>query len=108
MIVRVRNLTRMFQQFLTKVYAKFISKTTKGFDVFGIHPTILKNIYSLGYQIPTPIQCHSIPPILLGQDVLGLAQTGTGKTAAFALPIIHRLLASPRSGGVRALIVAPM
>jgi ATP-dependent RNA helicase RhlE len=76
------------------------------FDSFNLHPCILANIHALGYKTPTPIQSQSIPPILLGNDVMGLAQTGTGKTAAFALPIIQRLITGPRSC-VRALIVAP-
>lgn len=76
------------------------------FDSFNLHPRILTNVQTLGYQTPTPIQHQSIPAVLLGQDVMGLAQTGTGKTAAFALPIINRLMTGPRSI-VRALIVAP-
>ena len=76
------------------------------FDVFNLDPRISANIKALGYQTPTPIQQQSIPVALLGQDVMGLAQTGTGKTAAFALPIIQRLLSGPRSCP-RALIVAP-
>jgi len=58
------------------------------------------------YSEPTPIQVRAIPPIMQGQDVIGLAQTGTGKTAAFALPILHRLLPGPR-GRVRALVISP-
>lgn len=76
------------------------------FDTFNLHPHILANVRALGYQTPTPIQNQSIPTALLGQDVMGLAQTGTGKTAAFGLPIAHRLMTGPR-GCVRALIVAP-
>lgn len=76
------------------------------FDSFNLHQRILLNIKALGYTTPTPIQLQSIPPILLGQDVMGLAQTGTGKTAAFALPILQRLIEGPRAC-VRALIVAP-
>lgn len=76
------------------------------FDSFKLDPRILANIYALGYKTPTPIQEQSISPILAGRDVMGLAQTGTGKTAAFVLPILQRLLKSPRSC-VRALIVAP-
>jgi ATP-dependent RNA helicase RhlE len=63
-------------------------------------------IQSAGYSEPTPIQLQSIPPILAGRDLLGIAQTGTGKTAAFMLPILQRLLANP-GRGVRALILAP-
>lgn len=76
------------------------------FDSFNLHQHILSNVHALGYKTPTPIQQQSIPSILLGKDVMGLAQTGTGKTAAFALPIIQRLMEGPRSC-VRALIVAP-
>jgi ATP-dependent RNA helicase RhlE len=63
-------------------------------------------VQALGYVSPTPIQKESIPTVLQGLDVLGLAQTGTGKTAAFALPILQRLMKGPR-GRIRALIIAP-
>lgn len=76
------------------------------FNSFNLNPVILSNINALGYVTPTPIQGQSIPHILLGKDVMGLAQTGTGKTAAFVLPILQRLMPRPRSG-VRALIIAP-
>ncbi|OGT69664.1 MAG: RNA helicase [Gammaproteobacteria bacterium RIFCSPHIGHO2_12_FULL_45_9] len=76
------------------------------FNAFDLNQTILANVYALGYTTPTPIQNQSIPSILLGNDVMGLAQTGTGKTAAFVLPILQRLMQGPRSC-VRALIIAP-
>jgi len=76
------------------------------FDTFTFHPRILSGISAAGYTTPTPIQQHAIPPILEGRDLLGLAQTGTGKTAAFALPILQRLMNGPR-GRVRALILSP-
>ncbi len=76
------------------------------FDSFNLQPDILSNVRAVGYETPTPIQQQSIPTILSGKDVMGLAQTGTGKTAAFVLPILHRLMQGPRSV-VRALIVAP-
>jgi len=60
----------------------------------------------MGYQTPTPIQVQAIPPVLRGEDVMGLAQTGTGKTAAFGLPMLHRLMQGER-GRLRALVVAP-
>ncbi|HEX2973093.1 MAG TPA: DEAD/DEAH box helicase [Tepidisphaeraceae bacterium] len=70
---------------------------------------LLRAIAAQGYSIPTPIQMQAIPHVLSGRDLLGCAQTGTGKTAAFALPILHRLMqtppASPRR--IRALILAP-
>ena len=76
------------------------------FNEFNFHPLIAAGVTEAGYETPTPIQQQSIPPVLLGRDVMGLAQTGTGKTAAFALPILQRLVDGPR-GKVRALIVAP-
>ncbi|MBI3288770.1 MAG: DEAD/DEAH box helicase [Elusimicrobia bacterium] len=76
------------------------------FESFRFHAPIASNLKSLGYAAPTPIQQQAIPKVLEGRDVLGLAQTGTGKTAAFALPILQRLSAGPR-GRVRALVVAP-
>ena len=76
------------------------------FQSFNFHPRVTAGIEALGYVTPTPIQEKAIPPILQGRDVIGLAQTGTGKTAAFALPILERLLPGPR-GHIRALIVSP-
>ena len=76
------------------------------FDLFDLHPSITAGVKTLGFSTPTPIQREAIPPVMEGRDVMGLAQTGTGKTAAFALPILHRLMAGPR-GRVRALILAP-
>jgi superfamily II DNA/RNA helicase len=76
------------------------------FKEFQFHPTIAAGITACGYTVPTPIQKQAIPPILSGRDILGLAQTGTGKTAAFVLPMLERLLSGPRKK-VRALIVAP-
>ncbi len=76
------------------------------FETFNFHPSILVGVRALGYVTPTPIQLQSIPPIMQGRDLIGQAQTGTGKTAAFVLPILQRLLAGPR-GDVRALIISP-
>ena len=76
------------------------------FSSFKLHPKITAGVNALGYQVPTPIQVQAIPPVLSGKDVMGLAQTGTGKTAAFVLPILERLLPGPR-GKVRSLIIAP-
>jgi len=76
------------------------------FDSFSFHPQINAGITAAGYSTPTPIQSRSIPSILEGRDLLGLAQTGTGKTAAFALPILQRLIPG-RRGKPRALILAP-
>ncbi|HMA33550.1 MAG TPA: DEAD/DEAH box helicase [Chloroflexia bacterium] len=76
------------------------------FTVFNFDRRVAAGVQALGYQVPTPIQAQAMPPILAGRDVMGLAQTGTGKTAAFVLPILQRLLPGPR-GRVRALILAP-
>ena len=76
------------------------------FHSLGLDPQLLKNIEAQGYTLTTPIQKKAIPAILEGRDVVGLAQTGTGKTAAFVLPLLHRLLAGPRRQ-LRALIVGP-
>lgn len=76
------------------------------FNQFSFHPLIEAGIFSSGYTTPTPIQAQTIPSILEGRDLLGLAQTGTGKTAAFVLPILQRLLNRPR-GKLRALIISP-
>jgi ATP-dependent RNA helicase RhlE len=76
------------------------------FKSFNLHPHIESGIRALGYKEPTPIQTKCIPSILRQRDVMGLAQTGTGKTAAFALPILQRLMDGPRRR-IRALIIAP-
>jgi ATP-dependent RNA helicase RhlE len=76
------------------------------FDSFELDPNINRGIADLGFSKPTPIQERGITPILNGEDVLGTAMTGSGKTAAFALPIIHRLLKKPR-GTTRALVLSP-
>jgi superfamily II DNA/RNA helicase len=76
------------------------------FTEFQFHPKINAGISACGYSEPTPIQKAAIPALLAGRDILGLAQTGTGKTAAFVLPLLQRLLDGPRKQ-LRALIVAP-
>jgi ATP-dependent RNA helicase RhlE len=76
------------------------------FDLFNLHPRILKGVQAEGYKTPTPIQLKAIPNILKGCDVMGLAQTGTGKTAAFMLPILNRLMTGRRNKP-RALVIAP-
>ncbi len=76
------------------------------FNSFSFHPQIKSGISAAGYSSPTPIQLRTIPAVLEGRDVMGLAQTGTGKTAAFVLPILQQLLSGPR-GKLRVLIIAP-
>ncbi|MFO0274102.1 MAG: DEAD/DEAH box helicase, partial [Betaproteobacteria bacterium] len=83
------------------------------FEHFGLDARIVATIKAMGYQTPTPIQSKAIPIVMQGKDVMGAAQTGTGKTAGFALPIIQRLLPqanasmSPARHPVRALVLAP-
>ncbi len=76
------------------------------FSSFGLHPDLLRGVKELGFTHPTPIQRDAIPPALEGRDVLACAMTGSGKTAAFLLPILHRLLARPRRT-TRALVLTP-
>src|SRR4051794_31195072 len=80
------------------------------FRALHLSPEILQAVREAGYTEPTPIQVAAIPPILAGDDLIGIAQTGTGKTAAFVLPILTMLSASNQGGdrrGTRALVVAP-
>jgi ATP-dependent RNA helicase RhlE len=76
------------------------------FKAMGLHPQLLQAIREMRYTEPTPIQAEAIPAILKGRDLLATAQTGTGKTAAFLLPILHQLLSLPH-GTTQALIIAP-
>ncbi|KQX97198.1 RNA helicase [Rhodanobacter sp. Root480] len=76
-----------------------------GFGALALHPDVLRVLADVGYESPSPIQAATIPPLLEGRDVLGQAQTGTGKTAAFALPILSRI--TPRAGKPQALVLAP-
>jgi ATP-dependent RNA helicase RhlE len=83
------------------------------FAEIGLHPSLLQAVSDTGYTTPTPIQAQALPHVMAGKDVMGAAQTGTGKTAAFTLPILHRLMplanssASPARHPVRALILTP-
>ncbi|HQP93646.1 MAG TPA: DEAD/DEAH box helicase [Thermoanaerobaculia bacterium] len=76
------------------------------FSTFALHPSLLRAIADLGFTRPTPIQREAIPAALAGRDLVGGAMTGSGKTAAFALPVLQRLLATP-GRGPRALVLAP-
>jgi len=83
------------------------------FADLGLHPDLLAAVIDTGYTTPTPIQAQAIPAVIAGRDVMGAAQTGTGKTAAFTLPILHRLMPlanasmSPARHPVRALVLTP-
>ncbi|NOQ52766.1 MAG: DEAD/DEAH box helicase [Desulfuromonadaceae bacterium] len=75
------------------------------FSDLSLHPAVLKVIKEVGYETPTPIQAQSIPPLLAGTDLLGQAQTGTGKTAAFSLPLLSRL--NPKLKAPQILVLTP-
>lgn len=88
------------------------------FQALGLQSQLIDTVTALGFQTPTPVQQHAIPEVLAGHDIMAGAQTGTGKTAAFALPVLHRLIDSPRDLGacdsdekssiqIRALVLTP-
>ncbi len=76
------------------------------FENLGLAPEIIRAVKSRGYEIPTPIQLQAIPAVLAGKDLIGCAQTGTGKTAGFTLPILHRLREG-KSPSLRVLVLVP-
>ena len=87
-----------------------MTASTIPFDGLGLDARLLTALKKMGISEPTPIQSGAIPPAMQGRDIMGLAQTGTGKTAAFGLPIVHRLMAmgkAPAPMSVRALVLAP-
>ncbi len=81
-------------------------QNTAQFAQMGLHPKVARGVEDLGFDTPTPVQSQAIPPAMQGRDVLACAMTGSGKTAAFLLPILHRLIDKPR-GTTRALVLAP-
>lgn len=78
--------------------------STHTFTDFGLHPQVTQNVTNHGYVTPTPIQDKAIPVVMAGRDIVGIANTGTGKTAAFLLPLIHKIAQNSQEG---ALIVVP-
>ena len=80
---------------------------TLGFAGFGLAPSLLESIDIMGFSDPTPVQQMAIPAIISGKDLIACAQTGTGKTAAYLLPIMHKLETSDRQGGLNTIIIAP-
>ena len=73
----------------------------------GLSPAVVRGIKRKGYRLPTPIQRRAMPLILAGHDVVGMARTGSGKTAAFAIPLINRLQAHSLRAGARGLVLSP-
>jgi len=100
------NVLRPFWTLRTRKTSHSRKRSISEFVAFQLDHRIESGIEALGYTEPTSIQSQSIPSILQGRDLMGMAQTGTGKTAAFALPILQHLLSGPRNV-VRALIIAP-
>ncbi|HET7098673.1 MAG TPA: DEAD/DEAH box helicase [Patescibacteria group bacterium] len=86
------------------IQEKIEYKITNAFTDFKVAPELTKNVLDKGYKIPTPIQDQSIPAILAGRDLIGIANTGTGKTAAFLIPLIDKVL---RNRNEKVLIIAP-
>jgi len=86
-----------------------ISKEKSGFSGLGLTDALVKSVAALGYEEATPIQREAIPVLLSGRDIIGQAGPGTGKTAAFALPLLHRLIETPavKKAAVRAMILVP-
>ena len=89
----------------TELAESTVESETQTFDDIGLSAGVLKAVHDAGYRTPTPIQAQAIPLILKGRDVMGLAQTGTGKTAAFTLPIVERLVDGPKR--TRCLVLTP-
>ena len=83
------------------------SSIAPAFAALGIHRSLLPAIHTRGYKLPTPIQRKSIPELLNNRDVVGMARTGSGKTAAFVLPLLQKLGSHSAKVGARALILAP-
>jgi ATP-dependent RNA helicase DeaD len=83
------------------------TETGRDFASLGLDARLVKALATLGYEEPTPIQCRAIPPLLEGRDLIGQAATGTGKTAAFALPLLQRLAVLKKPGRPSALILVP-
>ena len=83
------------------------SESVSGFVEFGLNPALMRAICDAEFVSPRPIQLQTVPATLEGRDILGLAETGSGKTAAFALPVLESLVRDRKRGGPRVLIVAP-
>src|SRR5471032_3418175 len=93
---------------MTCIHSIFLHNQTMPFRALGLDPKILQAVTEAGYTEPTPIQTAAIPPIIAGHDLIGIAQTGTGKTAAFTLPILTKLAAQPAGArrGTRERVIA--
>jgi ATP-dependent RNA helicase RhlE len=93
------------EQATTEAETQLPSDTVQSFESLGLSDVLLRAVQDAGYRTPTPIQREAIPLVLRGRDVIGLAQTGTGKTAAFTLPLVNLLIGGPRR--TRAVVLTP-
>merc|ERR1712179_187034 len=84
-----------------------VVQAVNAFENANLRPMLMENITKSGYKVPTPVQKHSIPIIMAGRDLMACAQTGSGKTAAFLIPVIHRLISSDADPGVGASSASP-
>lgn len=83
------------------------NKSQGGFETMGLNPNVFRGVRRKGYKVPTPIQRKTMPLILSGVDVVAMARTGSGKTAAFLVPMLHKLNQHLPQAGVRGLILSP-
>src|SRR3984893_8732009 len=103
---RWRRLSLVFVHRSSFIVHRSFWETAMPFKTLGLHPQLVQATREIRSEEPTPVQAEAIPPILAGRDLIATAQTGTGKTAAFLLPILHHLMQRPR-GTTQALVVTP-
>ncbi|MDA0973679.1 MAG: DEAD/DEAH box helicase, partial [Bacteroidetes bacterium] len=77
------------------------------FTELDLHPSIIESLDAMGFENATPVQELAIPVLMSGRDIIACAQTGTGKTAAFLIPVLHHIMSSPAKEGIKALIIVP-
>src|ERR1700760_4461703 len=92
---------------MTNPNTQELEQPTAPFEALGLESALVTPLTTLGYEEPTPIQREAIPPLVAGRDLVGQAATGTGKTAAFALPVLQRLTPGGRDTGPAALVLVP-
>jgi ATP-dependent RNA helicase RhlE len=101
------GLIAIFEKINVRTFSRPPAWSRMSFQALGLDAKILQAISEAGYTEPTPIQAAATPQIVAGHDLIGIAQTGTGKTAAFTLPILTLLAAAPKTPGTKVLILAP-
>jgi len=103
----VQSVCRHSHLRLSLIKKQQFNLNTLKFSSFGFSPTLMQGIEAIGYETATPVQISAIPAILEGRDIIASAQTGTGKTAAFLLPVIEKLMAMPHDNQVKAMVIVP-